>query len=208
MAHPTARQRRLRYRQDARRAILDAAESLLVEGGADAFSMRRLAERCGTTPSTLYHYFGDKPGLVHALLEERLQGLAADLRTVSLPGDPVGNACALASAFARFGLRNPSHYLLLVVSNGDEAVDPPSREEVQRQLTEPLDELVARGELDPGDLEGLRQGLWCLLHGLILLQTTRPDEGWEADLLDTSLHALIRGYLDRTRDRAAPGGER
>jgi AcrR family transcriptional regulator len=40
-----AEQRRIQYREETRRAILDAAEALLVEDGVDAFSMRRLAER-------------------------------------------------------------------------------------------------------------------------------------------------------------------
>ena len=54
-------------RSQARRAILDATQSLLVEGGYEAFSMRRLAERCGYTAPTIYHHFGDKPGLIGAL---------------------------------------------------------------------------------------------------------------------------------------------
>ena len=64
-----AQQRRLQYREDARRAILDAAEELLVEGGLEGFSMRRLADRCGYTAPTIYHYFRDKPGLIASVLE-------------------------------------------------------------------------------------------------------------------------------------------
>ena len=118
MPRQLARERRQKYREDARRGILDAAEELLVEGGLDAFSMRRLAERCGYTAPTLYHYFRDKTSLIDVLLEERLQRLLVELREVELSGDAVSDVRVMCSAFARFGVRNPSHYQLLMLSRG------------------------------------------------------------------------------------------
>ncbi len=188
-------ERRLQYRAETRRAILDAAEELLVEGGLDSFSMRRLAERCGCTAPTLYHYFRDKPGLVEALLEERLRQLVAELRTVARSDDAAENVRALCGAFAGFSLRNPGHYQLLMMNRGADAPVPPAGEEARRLLGEPIDELVRRGELPEERRESLRQGLWSLLHGYILLRTTRADEHWEHDLLERSLDALIRGSL-------------
>ena len=66
-----AEKRRQQNRADARRTILDAAELLLPEVGHDGFSIRRLVARCGYSAPTIYHYFGDKAGLIEALLEER-----------------------------------------------------------------------------------------------------------------------------------------
>jgi AcrR family transcriptional regulator len=192
----TPAQRRLRNRADARRSILDAAEELLVEGGLEGFSMRRLAERCGSTAPTIYHYFKDKQRLVETLLEERLEGLVAELRAVEPSDDPVATVHSLAAAFAGFGIRNPSHYALLVMQRGEDAPEPASSEEVRRIFGAPLEALVRAGELGERDLEPLRQGLWSLLHGFILLQTTRPEDAWEPDLLDRSLAAMIRGSLE------------
>ncbi len=195
MAPQAAEERRLQYRADTRRAILDAAEELLVEGGLEAFSMRRLAERCGCTAPTLYHYFRDKPGLIEELLEERLRQLVAELRRVRRADDAAANVRALCGAFAAFGLRNPSHYQLLMMNRGTEASESPAGEEARRVLGEPIEELVRCGELPEARLETLRQGLWSLLHGYILLRTTRPEESWEQGLLERSLDALIRGSL-------------
>ena len=190
MHPPAAQQRRLRYREDARRAILAAAEELLAEGGLDAFSMRRLGERSGFTAPTLYHYFRDKLALLEALLEERLSGLVAELRGVPRSPDTVAWVCALAGTFARFGLRHPSHYQLLV-RTGDDALTPPAADEVRAIFVEPLDDLG----LGARELERLRQGLWSFVHGFILLQTNHPEEPWEPDLLEASLDAMIRGSL-------------
>lgn len=184
-------QRRLQYREETRRAILDAAEALLVESGLDAFSMRRLAERCGCTAPTLYHYFRDKPGLIDALLEERLQHLVAELRLVSPSQDPRAQARTMCVSFARFGLRNPGHYQLLTLNRGPDAVDPPAGEEARRLLMGPLEALAQRGGIGAADFEALRLGLWSLLHGYILLRTSRPDEPWSDEVLERSVDALL-----------------
>lgn len=195
MTPQPAEQRRLQYREDTRRAILDAAEALLVEGGLDAFSMRRLAERCGCSAPTLYHYFRDKPGLIHDLLEERMQRLVAELRRVHPSDDPREQARALCLSFVRFGLRNPSHYELLSMNRGPDAEDPPAGEEARRLLTDPLDALAQSDAVDEAALDILRLGLWSLLHGYIVLRSTRPEEPWSDAVLEHALDALLDATL-------------
>jgi AcrR family transcriptional regulator len=201
MAPQPAEQRRLQYREDTRRAILDAAEALLVEGGLDAFSMRRLADRCGCTAPTLYHYFRDKPGLIDALLEERLQRLVTELRRVNPSDDPSEQVRTLCLSFARFGVRNPSHYQLLALNRGPDASDPPAGEEARRLLVDPLEALARSGGIGAAEFETLRLGLWSLLHGYILLRATRPQEAWSEAVLERSLDAL----LESTLGAAGPG---
>jgi AcrR family transcriptional regulator len=208
LPHTGAQERRDRNRADARRAILEAAQALMAEGGLEALSMRRLAERCGYTAPTLYHYFPDKPGLQQALVEQWLQVLVRELRALEPLDDPIETTRALASVFTSLGLRNPSHYQLLV-GRAEEEPEPPSLEEAQAIFEGPLQALVADGRLDQDEVERLRQGLWCLIHGFILLQSTRPAEEWEPNLLDHSLDALIRGSLregSRHDARAQPKG--
>ena len=83
--------RRSRQREEARRAILDATESILLEDGEELLSIRKLALRCGYTAPTIYHYFRDKDGLIDALLEERFSRLLQRVRRVQLGPDPVAN---------------------------------------------------------------------------------------------------------------------
>ena len=44
--------------------------SILLEDGYEHFTMRKLADRCGYTAPTIYNHFGDKTGLIDAVLEE------------------------------------------------------------------------------------------------------------------------------------------
>ena len=197
MASPTPQERRRQYRADARQSILDAADELLAEAGVGGFSMRRLAARCGCTAPTIYHYFRDKTGLIESAVEARLEQFVSELKSVPRSDDPVATLRSIGAALAHFGVRHPSHYQLLVAEGRD--TESPSRAELIRIASESLQDLVRRGDLREEDLEMLRQGVWSLIHGFILLQTSRPDEEWEPDLLDNSLDALIRGSLGSRR---------
>ncbi len=54
--------------EESRRAILQAAEELLVEGGLDAVSVRAVAKRIGMTDAGVAHHFGSRQDLLVALL--------------------------------------------------------------------------------------------------------------------------------------------
>jgi AcrR family transcriptional regulator len=160
--------------------------------------MRKLAARCGYTAPTIYHYFGDKPGLLDELLDARMKELGALLREIPVGADPVANLRALYLGFAAWGLANPTHYQLLTVSR--EPIAPPlaSGEEVRAMLEQPITEIASRGWLRM-DLETAQQSFWGLLHGLMSLQRVRPDVEWADDILVASLDAMIRGTLRAER---------
>lgn len=191
---PSGRRRRAQ-RAEARRAILDASEALLVEDGFDAFSMRRLAQRCGYTAPTIYHHFGDKQGLIDELIDERVRRLLTRLRRVPRGPDPEQNLRALAEAFVRFGLQNPTHYQLLTAPRPDDSPEPESAEQLRALFEDPLRELERAGRLRTPDLEEAKQCLWVLLHGVISTRTSLPHHPWSKTLVRSALDAMLRGLL-------------
>jgi AcrR family transcriptional regulator len=58
-----------------RRAILRAAEALLAEHGPDHVSVERVAAAAGVGKGTVFHRFGNRMGLMRALMEERANAL-------------------------------------------------------------------------------------------------------------------------------------
>jgi AcrR family transcriptional regulator len=53
----------------SREVVLDAAESLMSEQGFQAATVAALVERSGIPPSSIYHYFGSKEGVLLAVME-------------------------------------------------------------------------------------------------------------------------------------------
>lgn len=190
-----SQQRRLEQRENARRAILDATAQLLVEDGYERFSMRRLADRCGYSSPTVYHYFGDKLRLIDALLEERFAVVLSRLRRVRQGIDPLENLKALALAFARFALQNPTHYRLLSAQRDTELPLPASAEEAIALVQRPLVHLFEAGRLATRDVETAYQVVWAALHGAISLRINRPDYAWQSDLDEQVLAVLCRGLV-------------
>jgi AcrR family transcriptional regulator len=76
----SARGRRPLGSPDARKAVLDAARELFAERGYERTTMRAVGARAGVDPALIYHYFGDKAGLLSAVIE-----IPADL-AAALPG--------------------------------------------------------------------------------------------------------------------------
>lgn len=204
MSFHTAEQRRQQQRTDVRRAILAAAESILVEDGYERFSMRRLAERCGYTAPTIYHHFGDKLGLVEAVLEARFQDLLRVIRRVPLSNDPLETIRARARAFVRFGLRNPSHYRVLTTQRGPSPPPLAAAEEVRELLEQPWRQLIEQGRLAEEHLDLAQQSFFALLHGIISLRSSWPEMKWSPALDTGSVDALLRGWAAPPARRGTP----
>jgi AcrR family transcriptional regulator len=58
-----------------RATILAAAEALVAERGAQCVTMDQVARAAGVGKGTLFRHFGDRCGLMRALLDERERGL-------------------------------------------------------------------------------------------------------------------------------------
>ena len=59
-------------RPRVRERLLDAAHGLLCDEGVAALTTRGVASRAGTTEASVFNNFGDKAGLLRALVGERL----------------------------------------------------------------------------------------------------------------------------------------
>jgi AcrR family transcriptional regulator len=195
--------RRLRQREEARRAILDATEALMLECGSEDFSIRQLADRCGYTPPTIYHYFRDKQGLVDALLEERFERLLEMVKQVALGADPLANVRAMIDVFLRFTEQNQAFYRLIVMGRrvGDDRT-PASAHAAQERMSRPWTDLHAAGRLRCDDPTVAGQAMWALMHGLSALQLARPEYEWAPNLREIAIDSMLRGLLRPDRSRS------
>lgn len=195
MASPALERRRSAQRAQVRRAILDATEALLLEEGEERFSIRRLVERCGFTAPTIYHHFRDKDGLLDALIDERFERLAQQIRRVRRGDDPVAYLRAMGLAFVRFGLRNPTHHRLLFGPRAQPHAPPRSAQDVQEMIEQAWTELWEQGRLRSGDAPSAGQALFCLLYGLTDRRIARPEHDWSKTGIQDAIDALLRGLV-------------
>jgi AcrR family transcriptional regulator len=156
--------------------IVAAARGLLECEGADALTMRALADRLGMRAPSLYKHFRDKAAVEAALVEDALAEMGAALRgAIDRPGRR-GPLAALLAAYRQQGNASPSLYRLATAGPLDRAALPPGLED---WAGEPF--LLVTG--DPHRA----QALWALAHGMVILEIdgryadpSQLDQTWKA----------------------------
>ncbi|GAB2460392.1 TetR/AcrR family transcriptional regulator [Streptomyces incanus] len=86
------------HRSMQRAALLDAARSLLSEGGTEALTFPALAERTGLARSSVYEYFRSRAAVVEELCEVDFPVWAAEVETAMAAA---GGAEAKIEAYVR-----------------------------------------------------------------------------------------------------------
>jgi hypothetical protein len=117
------------------------------------------------------------------------------MKRVPRGDDPVGYLRAMALAFVRFSLRNPTHHRLLFAPRAQQHAPPRSALEVQEMLEQAWTELWDEGRLQCGDAAAAGQALFCLLYGLTARRITRPEQDWSKTGIEDAIDALLRGLV-------------
>jgi AcrR family transcriptional regulator len=180
---------------DSRTAILEAAEALLLDRGVEGVSIRRVSERCGYTAPTIYHHFGDKKGLIDAVLEARFALVLRLMEAIERGSDPAAYLTEMARAFVRFALDNPSFYRLLTVPRLEDEDVVPSAEAARELVKGALEDLAGEGTLATPDIDEAFQVVWCMLHGLISLHLIRPRHELSPHLIERTFEVMRAGLL-------------
>lgn len=154
-----------------------------------------MVERSGYTAPTIYHHFGDKTGLVDAVLERRFREIFELMLGIPHGEDPARHLREIAGAFIRFSLDNPDHYRLLAMPQPEPTVPVPSAEAAQQLVKRRLEELAASGDLATPDVEAAYQVTSAVIHGVISLHLTRPDIAFSEGFLELALDTVERGML-------------
>jgi TetR/AcrR family transcriptional regulator len=100
---------------DNRSHILEHALHLFATHGYDAIGVREICEAAGVTKPTLYHYFGNKRGVLETLLQERcaplIEGLSA---AAAYTGDLPLSLQRVVSTYFQFAAHEPTLARLLL----------------------------------------------------------------------------------------------
>jgi AcrR family transcriptional regulator len=139
------------------REIIDAARELLEEEGADALSMRRLADRLGIRAPSIYKHLPDKQALESALISAGFEELAAVFEDALADDDPLG---AIASAYRAFAKAHPHLYRLM------------TERPLRRELLAPgVEERAAAPVLRAADDDpDTARAAWAFAHGMTVLE--------------------------------------
>ncbi|WKD30888.1 TetR/AcrR family transcriptional regulator [Streptomyces xanthophaeus] len=155
---------------DLRGALLEAAETLVRERGADGWSLREASARVGVSPSAAYHHFGSRDALVSALSEVVLARLGSRLRDTmdAAPEQGPERLAACGRAYVTWAVEDPA-VARLVFRGGATTAQSSVSPHPHDVLTTELDRLTGTGHLPPGARPGAEFVVWAAIHGLAVL---------------------------------------
>ena len=178
-------------------ALVDAAERVLVRDGLAGLTVRAVAGEAGVAPMGVYNRFGNKDGLVAAVLARGFAGLAA-ATSEDTDVDPTARLLACGRNYRRFALAHPQHYGAMFGAGLAQAA--PTAELADRAdaaFTALVDRVrygMDRGVLRPGDPRAAAQLIWSSVHGAVSLElgglVLTPDA---AATYEALLQVLITG---------------
>ena len=79
----SVQKRREKQKAELRSELVEAAHKLVQEEGYEGLTIRKLAERVGYAPMSVYSYFADKQDILFALAEDAFETLGAADRGAS-----------------------------------------------------------------------------------------------------------------------------
>ena len=154
--------------------IATAARRLLDREGAEAVTMRRIAEAVGVTPMAVYRHYPDRAGLLNALANEGFEELARRLATQRFSVDIARRLTKMANIYLEHALENPRLFELMFLKPREGARRYPRDFKLGDSPTANLLAEVVREGVDSGYLR--KDDTWeivfeigALSHGLILL---------------------------------------
>ena len=167
----TYQKAKLQHTETLKLSMIEAAATILQESGAEAVTIRKVAEKMECPTKVIYNLFGSKEGLVKELFLEGCTLLAAEFQAVPKQQDLKLYLYDLGQAYWEFSQKYTSYYR--VMFGGAFSEFKPEEESLQTMVTalEQVNIVVAEAmeqglmaKEDPNLVVGL---IWASLHGVI-----------------------------------------
>lgn len=184
--------------------VLNAAETIIIEEGVEALTVRKIAMEIGYTVGSIYMVFANMQDLMTHIKGRALDELAAQMQRV-MPDESIEQQIgALADAYLRFAVQNYNRWSMIFepdLQHGD-ALPDWYRQKVELLFT-PIEALF--GQLSPGSgAEQARQAarvLWCGVHGVCMLSLSGTLGRAGVESAEAAVRALVDNFIRGWRSR-------
>lgn len=173
---------------------MDAATAVVSARGVEAATTRQICERSGVTAPTLYHHFGDKQGLMDAVVTRAFERYLGQKRALRPTGEARKDVRRGWDAHVAFARSNPVLYQLMWPSGSPSL--PEAAAESTSALLEAFEGLWAAGALLPGITpEHAARTLSAALRGVTSAITRDPNNRGNSALSNTVRDAIIDALI-------------
>ncbi|GAA1139717.1 TetR/AcrR family transcriptional regulator [Kribbella jejuensis] len=186
-----------------RAQIVEVAAGLLATGGRDAVSTRAVAGAAGTQAPTIYRLFGDKDGLLQAVLEYGFAKYLAEKPPHDPTADPIADLRAGWDLHVGFGLANRELFLLMYADT--QPGKPPAAAEAGLAILRTrIRHLAAAGRLRVSEDLAVDM-VQAAGSGAVLTLLNTPENKRDPRLADAMFDAVVAAITTPDDDGATRG---
>jgi AcrR family transcriptional regulator len=154
--------------------IASAARRLLDEEGAEAVTMRRVADAAGITAMAIYRHFPDRAGLLNAVADQGFEELAEQLAGMRFSGGIEERLSRMGETYLDYALKSPRLFELMFLKPREGARKYPrdfkaGRSPTANLMVDVLKEGMESGYFLDDDPWEITFEMGALSHGLIML---------------------------------------
>lgn len=160
--------------------IVAAGRALLETEGAEALTMRRVADALGIRAPSLYKHLPDKAALEAAIIADGFKEAAAAFESAtSGAADPMGS---LVRAFRTFAYEHPHMYRLMTERPLPRDRLPPG---LEARTAAPLLRLTGS--------PARARAAWAFIHGMVILELNDrfPPDGMTEEAWESGIEAFV-----------------
>ena len=216
MTHARKLTRRQAYARLTRDAVIESAHRLFVEQGYAATSIRAVAADASVSEQTVYRVFGDKAGLLRAVLlaavgveagaDALREGpLVEQLAAAATPSERLRIVAQAARAAYERGLA-PLEGIVFAAASADERVAELARDIAEQRYQDTRSLVVAilgDAELDGVRVDDVVDYVYAVESSPVYLALT-AERGWATQAyVDWFVEMFERMFLSRVIDRPA-----
>lgn len=164
----------------AKQRILDATAELFAEAADGDVSTRAICDRAGVTAPTLYHHFGDKDGLLDAVVAKGFEDYISTKRETESTDEPIRDLETGWDTHVAFGLEHPAFYTLMY-GRPQRDTTPPAATEARNNLIDLLNRAINDGVIELS-AEIAADVVLAANTGVTLALIGRQSDGDDVDL--------------------------
>ena len=173
--------------------VLDAAETIVINEGYSALTVRKIAMEVGYTVGSIYMVFANMADLVTHIKANTMDDLSAQLQ--QLPNcAPERYIAELAKAYLKFAEQNFNRWSLIFMRNGD----------VPEWYQQKVDQVFSRIEAQFARLapscsaqqsKQAARVLWSGVHGICTLSLTGKQDTVDINDIENAIVLLVESFI-------------
>jgi AcrR family transcriptional regulator len=175
--------------------ILAAAAEILEQQGPEAVTTRAVCQAAGVTAPTLYHHFGDKRGLLRAVVMRGVDTFMAEKRTNRQTADALADLKRGWNGWIAFALERPKLFRMMI----DHARSDPGASREAYGLMRAVVERLEGQRCLTTDVDTAARTIWAASNGIqsLFLQDVPAAEIKRSS--DILLDALVARFVKTDR---------